>query len=90
MISVVSLFLVLAISAGQTGAFSLNIRQRYTAKSSLTMMASRKPFIAGNWKMNTDLESAIALARDVAELTKSVCETRPYIVQLEIHSNFDS
>lgn len=32
----------------------------------------RLPFIAGNWKMNTDLKSAIQLANDVVELTKDV------------------
>lgn len=37
---------------------------------------TRTPFVAGNWKMNTDRASAVALARDVAsgacELTSSV------------------
>ena len=28
-------------------------------------MAMRKPLIAGNWKMNTDLNSAIALATEL-------------------------
>ena len=32
----------------------------------------RKPFIAGNWKMNTDSESSIALASGLAEALKSV------------------
>jgi triosephosphate isomerase len=36
------------------------------------MTSGRQPFIAGNWKMNTDLESAVALASEVAELTKGV------------------
>lgn len=30
-------------------------------------MTSRRPFVAGNWKMNTDRASAVALARAVAE-----------------------
>jgi triosephosphate isomerase (TIM) len=32
----------------------------------------RKPFIAGNWKMNTTLEEAIALATEVRRLTSRV------------------
>ena len=32
--------------------------------------AKRLPLVAGNWKMNTDLKTAIALATDVMELTK--------------------
>ncbi len=31
---------------------------------------TRKRIIAGNWKMNTDLDGAVALARGVAEATK--------------------
>jgi triosephosphate isomerase len=51
-------------------------------------MSTRIPFIAGNWKMNTDLESAIALASEVKELTKgadpkkveiAVCPPFPFI-----------
>ena len=34
----------------------------------------RLPFIAGNWKMNTDLKSAIQLANEVVELTKDVLD----------------
>ena len=32
----------------------------------------RKPIIAGNWKMNTDKEGAIALAKDFRRLTEQV------------------
>jgi len=32
----------------------------------------RKPFIVGNWKMNTDLQSACALARGVAEASEHI------------------
>ena len=35
-------------------------------------MAARTPLVAGNWKMNTDLSSAVALATELAELTASV------------------
>jgi triosephosphate isomerase len=31
----------------------------------------RKPLIAGNWKMNTTLESGVALARKIAEASPS-------------------
>jgi triosephosphate isomerase len=33
---------------------------------------ARKPIMAGNWKCNTDLESATKLAKDLMELTKGV------------------
>ena len=39
---------------------------------SYILFFDRLPFIAGNWKMNTDLKSAIQLANDVVELTKDV------------------
>ena len=34
-------------------------------------MAMRKPLIAGNWKMNTDLNSAIALATELGNRLRS-------------------
>jgi triosephosphate isomerase len=37
-----------------------------------TSLSARKPIIAGNWKCNTDLDSAVALAKDVVEMTKGV------------------
>ena len=52
--------------------------KRFSAKSSscrstsINMMAGRIPLIAGNWKMNTDLKGAIALANEVVELTKTL------------------
>jgi len=45
----------------------------------------RKPFVAGNWKMNTNEADAVGLARGVAEATKSaacdvaVCVPFPYL-----------
>ncbi|MXZ88144.1 MAG: triose-phosphate isomerase [Dehalococcoidia bacterium] len=45
----------------------------------------RRPFIAGNWKMNTSEEEAAALARDVAEATAgascgvAVCPPFPHL-----------
>lgn len=35
-------------------------------------MANRVPLIAGNWKMNTELEGAVQLAKELAEATKDV------------------
>ena len=36
------------------------------------MQGGRTPLVAGNWKMNTDLSTAVALATELAELTISV------------------
>lgn len=50
------------------------------------VMADRKPLIAGNWKMNTVLPEALALAKEVAEAAKgadadvAVCVPFPFIV----------
>jgi len=63
--------IVLAVAAqafnvvGSTGRVS-------GGRSTMVMMSKRLPIIAGNWKMNTDLQSAVALASEVAELTKGV------------------
>jgi triosephosphate isomerase len=35
-------------------------------------MANRTPVIAGNWKMNTDVESGLNLVRDIYDLSESV------------------
>lgn len=56
-------------------AWSLALHQTRSmraARVSGLFMASRTPLIAGNWKMNTDLNSAVALAKELAELTKDV------------------
>jgi triosephosphate isomerase len=42
-------------------------------------MSARLPFIAGNWKMNTDLTSAAELAKEVMELTKDIDPTKTEI-----------
>lgn len=62
----VSALLVLSVQAfmGRMGASARNSR--------LSLEMARKPLIAGNWKMNTDLESAKALAQELVELTKDV------------------
>ena len=49
-------------------------------RSSYLHMMARKPIIAGNWKMNTELTSAVALATEVAALTKNVDPNRVEIV----------
>jgi triosephosphate isomerase len=49
-------------------------------------MADRKPLIAGNWKMNTVLDEAVALAKEVATASKdadvdvAVCVPFPFLV----------
>ncbi|NQW21085.1 MAG: triose-phosphate isomerase, partial [Chloroflexi bacterium] len=35
-------------------------------------MANRTPVIAGNWKMNTDVESGVELAMDILNLSDTV------------------
>ena len=63
----------LLLCATVVAAFSWSARTVRTARSALSMVgAGRLPFIAGNWKMNTDLQSAVALASELAELTKDV------------------
>jgi triosephosphate isomerase len=56
------------------------------------MAGGRKPLIAGNWKMNTDLESATKLASDLVELTKDlnpdevevlVCPPFPFLTEVK-------
>ena len=49
----------------------------------------RKPFVAGNWKMNTDINSAVELAKAIAErsvdalsdnkMTVAVCPPSVYL-----------
>jgi triosephosphate isomerase (TIM) len=49
----------------------------------------RKPFIAGNWKMNTDIQSSVALAQGIADgcpdavrngqVTAAVCPPFPFL-----------
>lgn len=51
-------------------AFVNTVSSMRMARLSLEM--ARKPLIAGNWKMNTDLDSGVALAKELVELTKGV------------------
>ena len=66
--------LISVLLLGSTSAFSSSsVSSVHRSRSFVSMInPKRLPFIAGNWKMNTDLKSAIALATEVAELTKTV------------------
>jgi hypothetical protein len=73
--NVFTLCLVLLLAFFCNLAKSLLINSMRSTRSSRVSwldMASRTPLIAGNWKMNTDLNSAVALAKELAELTKDV------------------
>jgi triosephosphate isomerase len=55
------------------------------------MMANRKPIIAGNWKMNTDLTSAVQLAKDLVQEIKDIDHDKvevavipPYVFLTEV------
>jgi len=72
MMRTLAIVLVLATLSGTWAALS-GFRAR--AGSLLRMMSgdSRLPLIAGNWKLNpTDVTTAVALAKEAVELTKSV------------------
>lgn len=45
----------------------------------------RRPFVGGNWKMNTDLESGTALASALATEFKHGSEAIDVVVFLRIH-----
>lgn len=46
----------------------------------LNMMATRKPIIAGNWKLNTDIVSAVRLAEDIRSWADKVDSSKVDIV----------
>lgn len=57
---------------------------------SALVMADRTPLIAGNWKMNTDLESAVELAKAVAAASEkakdvdvAVCVPAPFLIPVK-------
>ncbi len=64
-----NLFL-LCVTFCAVNAFISQVNRNSNARMQLEM--SRKPLIAGNWKMNTDLTSAVELATELVELTKDV------------------
>jgi triosephosphate isomerase len=50
-------------------------------------MAARKPFIAGNWKMNPEtVEEAVALAKEIVEAAKT-SKAQVRIVSITIAQN---
>jgi len=58
--------------------------------ASVSLMADRTPLIAGNWKMNTVLDEAVALAKEVAaaaatapDVDVAVCVPFPFIVPVK-------
>jgi len=65
---------VLFVVVGAANAFSwAPTWSARSARSALSMVGGgRLPFIAGNWKMNTELQSAVALASELADLTKDI------------------
>ena len=58
-------------------AFAPSVRQRHMSH---LFMASRRPIIAGNWKLNTDVTSAIKLASDIASSTASVNDVEMVLI----------
>ena len=46
----------LALLAALGAAFTQGAAQTRAQRARMTMQAARKPLIAGNWKMNTDLK----------------------------------
>ena len=75
-------FLLVVVILATTNAFQATSTESRGRHSSISMIhPKRLPFIAGNWKMNTDLKSAIALATEVAELTKT-CD--PKLVEIAV------
>ena len=54
------------ICAAVRVAFGVVVRDMGTGQVYiLSSMAGRRPFVGGNWKMNTDLASAVELADNV-------------------------
>ena len=70
----VSIIVVALLSVGN--AFVSMKQTSFTRRGDLSMDGGRIPLVAGNWKMNTDLGSAVALATELAELTASVDGTK--------------
>jgi len=61
-----------------------------TRGASPIMMAGRTPMMAGNWKMNTDLAEAVALAKEVAaaankatDVDVAVCVPFPFLIPVK-------
>lgn len=70
-----SLFVIFVIIVGVVKSFltgNSGFTQRIRLNALSMTNAKRIPIIAGNWKMNTDLTSAVALAKELVELTRDV------------------
>lgn len=67
----VALLVVVLNCVAFVSAFHAVSSSTHKSRSYVGMMA-RKPFIAGNWKMNTDLTTAVQLASDLVEATKGL------------------
>ena len=81
MLAVVYAIVAIVISYG-VDAFIGNLRPSTSSRRGEMSMAARLPLVAGNWKMNTDLDSAVALACELAALTKGA---DPKKVLLALH-----
>ena len=72
-----ALFAVVAFAALSVGTSFVPTRQAsFMRKCALSMDGGRIPLVAGNWKMNTDLTSAVALVTELAALTAAVDSSR--------------
>ena len=64
-------FLLICVLVTVVKAFRFSYVPRNSLRPQLLMSANgRIPLVAGNWKMNTDLKSAVQLASELVELTK--------------------
>jgi Triosephosphate isomerase len=70
----ISILVVALLSV--SNAFVSMKQPSFSRRGDLSMDGGRIPLVAGNWKMNTDLGSAVALATELAELTASVDGTK--------------
>ena len=91
----VSIIVVAILSV--SNAFVSMKQSSFSRRGDLSMDGGRIPLVAGNWKMNTDLGSAIALATELAELTASadgskveiaVCPPFPFLRDVKMVTYF--
>jgi len=75
------------LSALLLGSSAFYVPSGPAVRRSAVSMVERTPLIAGNWKMNTNLEEAVALAKDVAAASATapnvdvaVCVPYPFLV----------
>lgn len=65
-------FVVVLAVLSVANAFISSNHGSFSRRGDMLMQGGRTPLVAGNWKMNTDLSTAVALATELAELTISV------------------